>query len=60
MELIACKYSRMCKAPDCQCVANALTCTPACKNQLCKNMIDNDFEESVDDTPYEDESNYED
>ena len=28
--------------------SNALKCLPACKNQLCDNMIDNDFEESGD------------
>ena len=28
----------------------ALKCLPACKNQLCDNMIDKDFEESGDDT----------
>ena len=26
--------------------SNALKCLPACKNQLCDNMIDKDFEES--------------
>ena len=46
MELIACKCSRVCKAPECQCVANALKCSPACKIQFCDNMIDDDFEES--------------
>ena len=30
--------------------SNALKCLPACKNQLCDNMIDKDFEESGDDT----------
>ena len=29
---------------------------PACMNQLCDNMIDNDFEESGNDTAYEYES----
>ena len=29
---------------------NALKCLPACKNHLCDNMIDKDFEESGDDT----------
>ena len=29
--------------------SNALKCLPACKNQLCDNMIDKDFEESGDD-----------
>ena len=60
MELIACKCSRVCKAPECQCVANALKCSPACKNQVCDNMIDDDFEDSVDDTADEDESDYDD
>ena len=50
----------MCKAPDCQCVANALKCSLACKNQLCDNMIDDDFEDSVDNTGDEDESDYDD
>ena len=31
MELIACKCSRVYKAPEYQCVANALKCLPACK-----------------------------
>ena len=34
--------------------SNALKCLPACKNQLCDNMID--FEESGDDTADEYES----
>ena len=56
MELIACQCSRVCKAPVCQCVANALKCLPACKNQFFDNMLDGDFEDSVDDTEDEDES----
>ena len=36
--------------------SNALKCLPACKNQLCDNMIDKDFEESGDDTADEYES----
>ena len=60
MELIACKCSRVCKAPECQCVANILKCLPACKNQLCDNMIDDDFEDSVNDTADEDRSDYDD
>ena len=52
MELIACKGSRVCKAPECQWVTNALKCClpAACVNQLCDNMIDDDFEDSVDGT----------
>ena len=40
----------MCKVPECHSVANVLKCSPACKNQLCINTIDDDFDESVDDT----------
>ena len=36
--------------------SNALKCLPACKNQLCDDMIDMDFEESCDDTADEYES----
>ena len=36
--------------------SNALKCLPACKNQLCDNMIDKTFDESVDDTADEYES----
>ena len=36
--------------------SNALKCLPACKNQLCHNLIDKDFEESGDDTADEYES----
>ena len=36
--------------------SNALKCLPACKNQLCDNMIDKDFEESGNDTADEYES----
>ena len=46
MELIACKCSRVCKATECQCVANAFECLPALKNQLCDNIIDNDFKDA--------------
>ena len=56
MELIACKCSRMCKAPECQCIVNALECSPACKNQFCDNMIEDDYEETGDDSSDEDES----
>ena len=57
-DVIACKYSRDCKAPECQCVANALKCSPACKNQFCDKVIDDNFEENGDDTVDEDESDY--
>ena len=30
--------------------SNALKCLPACKNQLCDNIMDNEFEENGDDT----------
>ena len=60
MELIACKCSRVCKAPECQCVANALRCSPARKNQFCDNMIEDGFDELGDDTEDEDESDCED
>ena len=36
--------------------SNVLKCLPACKNQLCDNMIDMDFEESRDNTVDEYES----
>ena len=36
--------------------SNALKCLPACKNQLCDNMLDKDFEDSGDDTADEYES----
>ena len=36
--------------------SNALKCLPACKNQLCDNMIGKDFVESGDDTADEYES----
>ena len=36
--------------------SNALKYLPACKNQLCDNMIDKDFEKSGDDTADEYES----
>ena len=38
--------------------SNALKCLPACKNQLCDNIIDKDFEERGDDTANEYESDY--
>ena len=39
--------------------SNALKCLPTCKNQLCPNMIDKDFEESCDATAdeYDSENN---
>ena len=60
MELIACKCNRVCKAPECQCVTNALKCSPTCKNHLCNIIIDNYFEENDGDTVVEDESDYDD
>ena len=57
---MSCKCSRACIAFDCQCVAYALKCSPACKNKLCDNMIDDNFEESFNDTTDEDESDYDD
>ena len=50
MKLIACKCSRVRKATECQCLANAFKCLPAWKNHLCDDTIDNDFEGSVDHT----------
>ena len=44
------------KRPRMPVSSNALKCLPACKNQLCDNMIDKDFEESGDDTADEYES----
>ena len=58
LELIVCKCSRVCTAPECHCVANPLKCSLGCKNQLCDIMIDDDFEDSVDDTADEGESDY--
>ena len=45
-----CKCCKVCKVPECHSAVNALRCSPACKNQLCDNIIDDDFENSVDDT----------
>ena len=36
--------------------SNVLRCSPACKNQMCDNIIDQDVEESGDDTADEYES----
>ena len=58
MELISCKCSRVCKVSECQCVANVLKCSPACKNKFCDNIIDDNFEENGDDTADEDERDY--
>ena len=60
MDLITCKCSRVCKPLKCQCFANAPMCSSACKNQLCDNIIDDDFKESGDDTADGDECNYDD
>ena len=56
----SCKCSRACKALDCQCVAYALKCSRAYKNQLCDNVIGDDFEEIINNTTDEDESDYDD
>ena len=50
MELIALKCCGVCKASECQCIANALKCLTACENQLCGIMIDGDLEDSINDT----------
>ena len=39
---------------------NVLKYSPACKNQFCDNMIDDDFEESGHSAAAEDESDYDD
>ena len=38
LEFMACKCSKLCKLPSCQCMVNSLRCTPACKLQKCENM----------------------
>lgn len=38
LELHACKCSRVCKLPECTCLANGLTCTDMCKLQNCTNQ----------------------
>lgn len=38
LELLACKCLRVCKLPDCRCLANGLTCTHMCKLQTCTNQ----------------------
>ena len=49
MELMACKCSKQCKAPGCQCIANGLKCSPACRNQWCDNMQQDDEDDMLDD-----------
>lgn len=38
LELMACKCVRICKLPDCSCLANRLKCTEMCKLQTCTNQ----------------------
>ena len=52
MELIVCKYNRMCKGSGCQWFSNALMKEPV----NCDNLIDGDFEDNCDDTGDEYES----
>ena len=40
LELMACACNKECKLPKCQCLAYGIKCTPACKLQMCDNMID--------------------
>ena len=38
LEFMACKCTKVCKLPLCQCLVNNFKCTPACKLQTCENM----------------------
>ena len=38
MELLACRCSRSCTLPDCQCLVHGLRCTATCKLQNCSTM----------------------
>ena len=42
LEFLACKCTKVCRPPGCQCITNGIKCTPACKLQTCDNMVEED------------------
>ena len=40
IEFLSCKYTSVCKLPNCQCLANGLKCTTTCRLQDCNNWLE--------------------
>lgn len=55
LEFLTCKCSRYCRLPYCECMANGLQCTSACKLQSCDNMKDYEEDELQTDEEIDDE-----
>ena len=47
LELMACSCTRVCKAPQCKCIANGLHCTEMCRLTSCSNMQPDEGPETV-------------
>lgn len=42
LEFLSCNCPRVCKLPDCECMADVMSCTDLCKVSTCENMKDDD------------------
>ena len=60
LELLSCKCARVCKLPDCTCLANGLKCTDMCKLKTCANQKLDEEESALDTDYYSKENNNED
>ncbi len=56
-EFMACKCSKKCALPGCECLVNGLKCSPACKLQTCDNMYQEEdvLANESSDSEYEDD-----
>ena len=57
LELMSCSCTRVCKAPQCKCIANGLRCTEMYRLTSCSNMQPDEEPEAVVDN--EDDYDYE-
>lgn len=59
LQMLSCKCTRICKLPDCTCMANQLKCTDMCKLQTCTNQKtdedEDDAEVDADDSDSDDD-----
>ena len=47
LEFMACKCTKQCNLPKCQCLSNGLKCSPACRLKTCGNMAEEDNDETA-------------
>ena len=47
LEFLSCNCPRVCKLPNCECMANGMFCTDSCKVSTCQNMKDDDDDDDT-------------